>query len=87
MARDVAQPSYEELVAENAALRQRLAELGSALKTALEQVEAARRAGKRQAAPFSKGPPKEHAQPPGGKVGHAPTHRAKPKQAAQASCA
>jgi transposase len=80
MAGDVAQPSYEELVAENATLRQRIAELEAALKTALEQVEAARRAGKRQAAPFSKGPPKEHPKLPGGKVGHPPTHRAKPNQ-------
>lgn len=80
-------PSYEELVAENATLRQRVAELEqrvveleAALKTALEHLEAARRAGKRQAAPFSKGPPKADPKPPGRKVGHPPAQRAKPEQ-------
>ena len=80
MTDDASRPSYEELAAENAALRQRVAELGAALKTALEQLEAARRAGKRQAAPFSKGPPKANSKPPGRKVGHPPAHREKPKQ-------
>ncbi len=80
-------PSYEELVADNAALRQRVAELEqriveleAALKAALEQLEAARRAGKRQAAPFSKGPPKPNPKPSGRKAGHPPAHREKPRQ-------
>ena len=87
MTDDASRPSYEELVAENAALRQRgaeleqrVVELDAALKAALEQLEAARRAGKRQAAPFSKGPPKANPQPPGRKAGHPPAHREKPKQ-------
>src|SRR3990172_8692093 len=86
MTGDTSRPGYEELAAENAALRQRVAELSqrvveleAALKSALEQLEAARRAGKRQAAPFSKGPPKENPKPPGRKAGHPPAHRDKPK--------
>lgn len=65
MTGDTSRPGYEELAAENAALRQRVGELSqrvveleAALKGTLEQLETARRAGKRQAAPFSKGPPK-----------------------------
>src|SRR5262249_51796605 len=45
------------------------------LKAELEQ---SRRAGKRQAAPFSKGPPTEHPKRPGRKPGHAPSHRPPP---------
>ena len=51
---DVSRPSYDDLVAENAAPRRRVAEpeqhvaaLEAALKTALGQLEAASRAGKR----------------------------------------
>src|SRR3990172_6923159 len=87
MSGEASRPSYEELAAENAALRervveleQRISELEAALKTALEQLEAARRAGKRQAAPFSKGPPKANPKPPGRKAGHPPSHREKPQQ-------
>lgn len=87
MTGEASRPSYEELAAENAALRervaeleQRISELEAALKAALEQLEAARRAGKRQAAPFSKGPPKDSPKPPGRKVGHPPAHREKPQQ-------
>jgi transposase len=45
------------------------------LKAELEQ---ARRAGKRQAAPFSKGPPKPHPKRPGRPPGHPPNHRTAP---------
>jgi transposase len=45
------------------------------LKSELEQ---SRRAGKRQAAPFSKGPPTEHPKRPGRQPGHAPSHRPPP---------
>src|SRR4051794_32831147 len=41
------------------------------LKAELEEV---RRAGKRQAAPFSKGPPKADPKRPGRKPGHPPSH-------------
>src|SRR4051794_29031447 len=50
------------------------AEVGR-LKADLEE---ARRAGKRQAAPFSKGPPKAHPKRPGRKPGHPPSHRPAP---------
>ena len=45
------------------------------LKAELEQ---SRRAGKRQAAPFSKGEPKTHPERPGRKAGHPPGHRPAP---------
>src|SRR5579859_4230618 len=94
MTADALPRSYEDLVAENSALRERVAdleqqaagfrqrvvELEAALKAALEQLEAARRAGKRQAAPFSKGPPKENPRRPGRKVGHPPAQRDKPER-------
>lgn len=69
-----------ELGQQSAGSQQRVAELEAALKAALEQLEAARRAGKRQAAPFSKGPPKDNPKPPGRKPGHPPAHREKPNQ-------
>ena len=94
MPADALRPTYEELVAENTALRERVAEveqrnaqlqarLGereAALKTALGQLEAARRAGTRQAAPLSKGPPKENPRRPGQKAGRRSAHREKPPQ-------
>lgn len=54
----------EELLAENAHLK--------------AQLEEARRAAKRQAAPYSKGPPKANPQRPGRKAGHVPAHRPPP---------
>jgi transposase len=42
------------------------------------ELEDARRAGKRQAAPFSKGPPTPHPKRPGQKPGHRPSHRTAP---------
>jgi transposase len=77
----------ERLRAENAALRQRVAELEemvAQVKAELErvkgQLEEAERAGKRQAAPFSKGPPKAKPKRPGRKAGHAPAHRPRPER-------
>lgn len=75
--------TYEQLVAENAALKQRVAEQ-EALILALRDIVAEQRkqiaelkremdrlqrAGKRQAAPFSKGPPKSNPKKPGRKPG------------------
>ena len=77
----------EQLHAENATLKQRIAELEeevaklqAALARLQGRVEEAERAGKRQAAPFSKGPPKAHPQRPGRKAGHPPTHRPRPQR-------
>jgi transposase len=68
----------ESLRAENLALQQRISELEAALKATLEELEAARRAGKRQAAPFSKGQRKPNPKRPGRPKGHAPAHRQTP---------
>lgn len=77
----------ERLRAENAALQERivtLAEEVAKLKAELERLkgrlEEAERAGKRQAAPFSKGPPQANPKRPGRKAGHSPAHRSRPEQ-------
>lgn len=70
----------ERLRAENAALRQRVAELEAELEQLKARLEEAERAGKRQAAPFSKGSPKANPKRPGRKAGHAPVHRPRPER-------
>src|SRR4051812_48812046 len=80
-----ATPSYDELLA----LTRQQARLIRDLEAKLTQLQVetdrlkaeldeARRAGKRQAAPISKGPPKDRPKPPGRKPGHPPVHRAAP---------
>jgi transposase len=68
-------PSYEEVVAANDRLRQRLVELEARLEAALAEIERLKRSGKRQATPFSTG--KRTAQPkkPGRKPGEGPFRR------------
>lgn len=56
---------------ENARLRRDRERLRDELKRLTEALEAARRAGKRQAAPFSKGAPKAQPKKPGRKSGRA----------------
>ena len=73
-------PSYEELAAENACLRKRVAELEAANKDLRAQIDELRRSGKRQAAPFSKGKPKKNPKRPGRKKGHPAAHRSIPEQ-------
>jgi transposase len=77
----------ERLRAENAALWERVAVLEeelAKLKAELERLKGllaeAERAAKRQAAPFSKGPPKAKPKRPGRKAGHPPAHRSRPKR-------
>src|SRR5260370_1628587 len=70
----------EQLRAENAALKQRLAELEVLVKELQAQLETALRAGKRQAAPFSKGAPKAEPKTPGRKAGHPAAQRPKPQR-------
>jgi transposase len=70
----------EQLRTENAALRKRLAELEALVKELQSQLEAALRAGKRQAAPFSKGVPKPEPKAPGRKAGHPAAQRPKPQK-------
>jgi transposase len=71
------------LKAENAALKKRLAELEKLVAQLQEQLQAAQRAGKRQATPFSKGEPKARPQTPGRKAGHPATHRPLPDKVDQ----
>jgi len=68
----------ERLRAENAKLKRQVAKLGVLLKQLQEQLEAARRAGKRQATPFSKGQPTDQPKKAGRKPGHPAAHRAVP---------
>ena len=65
-------PPYEILEAENATLRQQVAELAAKLEAALAEIERLKRSGKRQAAPFSKGTRKADPQRPGRKPGAGP---------------
>jgi hypothetical protein len=71
-------PTYEELLD----LTRRQAAMIEALRAEVErlkkELEEARRTGKRQAAPFSKGLPKADPKRPGRKPGHPPSHRAAP---------
>ncbi len=67
----------KQLRAENAELKQRLADLEAVVQNLKEQLEAAQRAGKRQATPFSKGAPKATPKKPGRKKGHRAAHRAR----------
>src|SRR3954447_24865083 len=80
-----ATPSYDELLAltrQQARLIRDLEAKVDRLQAETDrlkaELEAARRAGKRQAAPFSKGPPKDRPKRPGRKPGHPPAHRAAP---------
>src|SRR3972149_5461219 len=68
----------ERLHAENATLKRRLAELEAVVHDLKEQLEAAQRAGKRQATPFSRGAPKAKPKKPGRKKGHRAAHRSPP---------
>lgn len=68
--------TYEELAQENSELRRENSELRHKLKLQEQRVdqlekvvEEVRRRGKRQAAPFSKGPPKQQPRRPGRKAG------------------
>jgi transposase len=63
---------------EKAALEKRVARLEAELQALKELLENARRQGKRQATPFSKGEPKAAPKTPGRKAGHPAAHRAVP---------
>lgn len=67
----MAEPTYDDLRQENQQLRQRVADLEGQLRDLTARLEEALRAGKRQAAPFRKGPPKSDPQTPGRKAGDA----------------
>jgi transposase len=71
-------PTYEELLD----LTRRQAAMIETLRAEIErlkkELEESRRAGKRQAAPFSKGAPRPNPKRPGRKPGHPPSHRTIP---------
>ena len=73
------QAENQQLQREKAALEKRVARLEAELHALKEALETARRKGKRQATPFSKGEPKAAPKKPGQKPGHPPSHRPVPE--------
>jgi transposase len=71
-------PSYDELLELTRRQARLIDELRAEVDRLKRELEGSRRAGKRQAAPFSKGPPKADPKRPGRKPGHEPRHRAAP---------
>ena len=65
----MAKPTYEELLEVVSELRRLLAERDRQIAELERSVEELRRSGKRQAAPFSKGDPKDKPKRPGRKPG------------------
>src|SRR6516165_5875347 len=75
---DGAAPTYDELLDLTRRQARRIEELCAEEERLKAELEQAKRAGKRQAAPFSKGPPHPHPRPPGRQAGHPPSHRPVP---------
>jgi transposase len=75
----VSAPTYDELLDLTRRQARRIDELCAALERLKAELEQSRRAGKRQAAPFSKGQPKADPKRPGRKPGHPPAHRPPPR--------
>ena len=71
-------PTYEDLLDLTRRQARHIDELRAEVERLKAELEQARRAGKRQAAPFSKGPPKAHPKRPGRTPGHPPSHRPAP---------
>jgi len=71
-------PTYEELLDLTRRQARQIDELRAEVERLKAELEQSRRAGKRQAAPFSKGAPKAHPKRPGRKAGHPPSHRPAP---------
>jgi transposase len=65
----MAQPTYDQLLAENHRVSRQVEQLQDQVRQRSAQLQEALRAGKRQAAPFSQGPPKDPPKPPGRKAG------------------
>jgi transposase len=62
-------PTYQQLLLENQRLREQLARLQETILDLQKRLDEAERSAKRQAAPFSKGPPKSKPKKPGRKSG------------------
>ena len=75
---DAKPPTYEELIDLTRRQARQLDELRAEVERLKAELEQSRRAGKRQAAPFSKGTPKADPKRPGRKAGHPPSHRLAP---------
>jgi transposase len=75
---NVAAPTYDELRDQNQRQARLIEELRAEVERLKAELEQSRRAGKRQAAPFSKGAPKADPKRPGRKPGHPPSHRPAP---------
>jgi transposase len=71
-------PTYEEPVDLTRRQARQLDELRAEVEQLKAELDQSRRAGKRQAAPFSKGSPKSDPKRPGRRVGHSPSHRPVP---------
>jgi transposase len=71
-------PTYDELLDLVRRQARQIDELRAEVERLKADLEQSRRAGKRQAAPFSKGAPKAHPKRPGRKAGHPPSHRPAP---------
>lgn len=71
-------PTYEELVELTRLQARQIEQLRAEVGRLKAELEQSKRAGKRQAAPFSKGEPKADPKRPGRKPGHPPSHRPAP---------
>lgn len=69
---DPTPPTYEELAAQNARVRQQVAELAAKSEAALVEIERLKRSGKRQATPVSKSSRSADPGKPGRKPGEGP---------------
>src|SRR3954470_2927891 len=75
---DGSAPTYDELFDLTRRQARQIDQLRAEVERLKAELEQSRRAGKRQAAPFSKGTPKADPKPPGRKAGHPPRHRPAP---------
>jgi transposase len=71
-------PPYDELLDLTRRQSRQIDQLHAEVERLKAELEQSRRAGRRQAAPFSKGAPKADPKRPGRKAGHPPGHRPAP---------